>query len=296
MRYALLGLLVAGCGSDRTLVATHAETIEELTSGQRLLAAGPIGDDYRFQIVGGASMAAGAGSGEDASTLEVGRAVATGMVTIALGHTELGYVHHVAATRADGAPKTWRPQRHGLRARFAPGNETVRFGISFEGGLRNINIARGESEVCDAQRSFTRQVLEPDTSWRQRADEGDCWVNDERVGEAEMFWRPYLATTFYPTFSLGDFVYLYAGLAVDSAAVGYTEEEIYLVKVGGRPELEDRDSDLEYLITYQIVGGVDVRLGAHLGLIATVRGQPLRTAARVNLPGPSFDGALSVRF
>lgn len=289
MRYATTTLLLLlGCGGHDTRVVTHAKSIEQVPNGQSLLSAAPIGGDYRVQLTGGAAMGAGNGTGQHASTLQLATVTASGNLAVAAGPVEISLVADVGSRRGDDPPDTAAPQRYGMRFRGTPGGKTAWMGVSLEVGGRSINVAKAGSTVCEVERD------ELSGRWEQVRGDDQCWSNDERFGAGEIVLRPYLAATFFPTFELTEGVYLYVGAAFDSIAVGFTEELRLREFQSGHTEVREDEEDLEFELTVQAVGGVDIRLAEHIGFLATVRSQPL--LAEYDLPGPIFEGAFSLRF
>lgn len=290
MKYLAFPLLMlaTGCGgASYTRVTTHAQAVEQPATGQSLLAAAPIEGDYHVRLTGGGQLGAGnTGEGRDGAALQTPALTAVGNLALRAGPVELAGVADVPLERADGAPDADATRRYGFRFRASPGRGDWHLGLSFETGAREINVARGAAVSCE---------VEPDgNGWRQLRGDDQCWANNRRAGETETYWRPYFATTIYPTLKLAEGVYLYGGLAFDSAAVGHTETEILAHYESGRTEVEASQKDLDFAMTMQGVAGVDIHLFDAVGLLATVRSQPL--FGDVDLPGPVFEGALSMRF
>ncbi len=290
MKYLALPMLMlaTGCGgASYTRVTTHAEAVEQPATGQSLLAAAPIEGDYRVRFTGGGQLGAGdTGSGQDGAALQTASLSAAGSLALRAGPVEIAGVADVPLERANGAPDTDGARRYGFRIRTSPGRGDWHLGLSFDGGARQINIARGASVSCEVEPSSD--------GWRQLRGDDQCWANNRDAGTTETYWKPYFATTIYPTLQLAEGVYLYGGLAFDSAAVGYTETEVLAHYESGRTNVEESDRDLDYTLTMQAVAGLDIHLFDAVGLLATVRSQSL--VGDVDLPGPVFEGALSMRF
>ncbi len=295
MRYLIpltLLFLATGCGSAAyTEVTTRARQIEQPNPGQGLLHAQPIDrkDDYvmRLTVGGGFRTDSGGGSGQDSAELQTPLATAAGNLAFRLGPVEIGGLLDVAAVRADDTGSD-RPKKYAMRFRAAPGKGSVRMGLSFDLGGREFVVTDGTSISCEV-------VADGTGGWTRVRGLDQCWATNNYAGRREVYHRPYFATTLYPSVEIVEGLVVFGGIAADfSPAVSHTRTRVLAHLENGQTDVEEDEYEIEYDPVVMAVAGLDLQLGDHLGLLVNVRSQPI--FSDVDLPGPVFEGALSVRF
>jgi hypothetical protein len=295
MRYATLLFIAAAttaCSPPTYVrVETGAETIEQPTPGQSLLAGAPIPsdgdpDDYsaRFTLGGGGRTTDDAATGSTGAALISPRTFAGGGLAFNLGGVELELVARVGTTRGWEAPAESAPAQYGLRLRWTLGGEALFFNVAMEAGLRRINISQGRSLLCD--------VTPRNGGWVP-APGGTCWHSDQRRGLTDWQLVGYGAATLAPTFRLTKHAYLFGGVSIDTITHSYVREEIWTL-YGGVPVYQSCEStQLQTALVGTWIAGLDLRGDGPIGLLVNVRGGGIFGP---DIGPPSAEAALNVRF
>lgn len=288
-------LLVGACGGNvkYTQIVTHAQSIEQPPPGQALLHAAPVDKSHPLLVAfgGSASLGSTPGRGDDGAALYQDHMGAASMAFAVDDNVELGVVGRMALVRpgnaAGGAPPTpggARPFQWGVRLRGSPGTARFRLGLSVETGLRAVNLAHGVSVSCD--------VAPGANDWVRTGPDSQCSASRPLQGKSFADHDFYLNAMAYPSFRLGESIWLFAGAGFDSLTVGHTEKTVVAEYQYGGRYLLDQDESYKDEAVGIAVAGMDARLGENVGLLLNFQ-MPFGDRC---LPGPQVEGAISFQF
>jgi hypothetical protein len=298
MRWIAIGALMlatlSACGAkvSSTKVDTPAEAIDQPAPGLSLLAAAPVPKKRLLRLVAGgeAGLSQAPGHGTDGTALYMPPAAYDGQLMFGLTENlELGVTARWAATRGDSEagspprPDGDRPGQAGIRLRGVTRGETLRLGWAVESGMRQTNLAYGVSVACDVDEVGSEWVPIDGTCRASRRLQGKPFEKDQF----------YLAAAVYPVIRLADGLYVYAGVAFDEVTSGYERSEVTTTYEDGSTVLEKSDEKFDQEGVVLAVAGLDLSFDDRVGLLLTVQGPPFGT---IDLPGPTFEGALSLSF
>ncbi len=292
----LLALLCGACAPklSTTRIETHAESIEQPAPGMSLLAAAPVPKKRILQLtLGGAhSFAEAPGHGVDGTALYQAKTSATGHLMFGVSENlELGITARWSASAPQGAPGAppppaeSRPAQGGVRLRGLVGEGTLRLGWAAEAGFRRANLAYGVSVACDVDEPLPGEYV---------PIEGTCRASRKLQGETFTSDDLYLAGSLYPVLRLADGIYMYAGVSFDQVTTGYMRADIieyYADRTTITIEKDEEEFDTEGV--FVPVAGIDIDIDGGVGLLFMVKAPPLGS---IDLPGPVYEGALTVAF
>lgn len=289
---AAVALAACGAPVKTTRIETPAEAVEQLPPGPSLLAARPIDPDriVRVALGGGHSFAGAPGRGPDGTVLYLPASTLGGTLMFALDENfEVGVVGRLA--RAGGAGAEGAPPRptgsgfsaYGARMRVVAGDGDVLFGLATEAGLRTANLAHGVSIACEVEAVGDEWV----------PIDGTCRASRKLKGRPFDTLDFYLNITVHPTFRLGEGIYLYGGVTLDSVVVGHTRSDVVTEYESGATFTQKSDEGYTEEAVLLPVAGLDLALSDHLGALVMVRGPSLGT---IGLPGPYYEAALTLTF
>jgi hypothetical protein len=296
-RWPLLLVLLCGACSPKvstTRIETHAESIEQPAPGMSLLAAAPVPKKRILQLTlgGGHSFAEAPGHGVDGTALYQAQSAAAGHLMFGIAENlELGLTGRWSVSATEGAPGAppppaeKRPVQGGVRLRGLAGDGTLRLGWAAEAGFRRVNYAYGVSVACEVDEPLPREYV---------PIEGTCRASRRLQGHTFTSDDLYLAASVYPVLRLADGLYLYAGVSLDQLTTGYMRADIVeRYENGGTITIEKDEEAFDTETVFVPVAGLEVAIDGGLGLLFMVKAPPLGS---IDLPGPVYEGALTVAF
>jgi hypothetical protein len=291
----LLALLCGACAPklSTTRIETHAESIEQPAPGMSLLGAAPVPKSRILQLTlgGGHSFAEAPGHGVDGTALYQAQSAAAGHLMFGIAENlELGLTARWSVSKTDGAPGAPpppaenRPSQGGVRLRGLAGDGTLRLGWAAEAGFRRVNLAYGVSVACDVDEPLPGEYV---------PIEGTCRASRKLQGHTFTSDDFYFAASVYPVLRLAEGLYVYAGVTLDQITTGYMRADIVDHYETGDITTEKDEEAFDTEAVFVPVAGIDIAFDRSFGFLFMVKAPPL---GNIDLPGPVYEGALTVAF
>ncbi|MCB9522813.1 MAG: hypothetical protein H6702_05450 [Myxococcales bacterium] len=288
-------LLLTGCFTgpiSHVRVETGAESMEQPTVGQALLAGAPIPDDdhgygVRLTVGGGLGLPGGPAQTPDGAALHTGSPRVGGLVTVNAGGVEIGLTAGGQTRRTvnRGVGGQGGLSSGGLRLRVAPGGERFRVNLAAEVGGRVLEVSQGQSMLCDVAHTPEPGVFGP-------VPGGTCWQSSARAGTPDWDLVGYATASVYPALRLAEGVWLFGGVGVDTVLQRYEAEEVWVLYGGQASYVETEATTYAEALAGVWLAGLDVHVSEHLGVLVNVRGG----AFGAEIGPPAVEGAVSFMF